>query len=174
LSDFEKSWRRHYGDAPPLSFALRDAGIEHWLRFHALPESKRYPETDAEREMILERANILGRAVLGENGPCWLVQAGDWQKAAMATWDCNGAYHYDEFDWPVFAQRTTFRTGAFNALLLEIAEEVALRTLWMSESNGNVFAPYDGGFDLFLKSAEEVRFLKARLAAWLSDHPDGL
>ncbi len=84
------------------------------------------------------------------------------------------SYHYDESDWRVTAARATFRSGAFDSLLLSVASATALRTLWMSEETGNVLAPYDGGFDLFLNSAAEVEFLRTRHASWLSTHPDGL
>lgn len=174
MSSFAETWQRHHGNAPPLSFAMRAESAEHWLRFHALPASKRYPASEAEQQIVLTRANILARAVLGEGDPCWLVQAGDWGEPALGAWDYEALHHHDEFDWQIRAALTTFQSNAFDALLLGIADETARRTLWMNANNGSVFAPYDGGFDLFLKSAEEVRFLKARHADWLSNHPDGL
>lgn len=174
MISFEETWRRHYGETPPLSFAMRSENTGHWLRFHALPGSKRYPTAQAEQQVVLTRANILARAVLGENDACWLVQAGDWGEPAVHAWNYEASHHYDEFDWPIRAVLTTFQSNAFDTLLLGIADETARRTLWMNADNGSVFAPYDGGFDLFLKSTEEVRFLKMRHADWLSDHPDGV
>lgn len=168
------TWQRHYGDTPPLNFAMLAGGSEHWLRFHALPASKRYPTTEAEQQVVLTRANTLARAVLGEDNPCWLVQAGNWDAPAVDAWDYEALHHYDEFDWQIRAALTTFRSSAFDTLLLSIADDKARLTVWMNANNGSVFAPYDGGFDLFLDSSEEVRFLKARHADWLSSHPDGL
>jgi hypothetical protein len=44
----------------------------------------------------------------------------------------------------------------------------------MSRKTGKIFAPYDGGFDLFPSPGEEVAQLKSRFSEWLSSHPEGL
>ncbi len=46
--------------------------------------------------------------------------------------------------------------------------------MWISSSTGAVFAPYDGGFDLFLPDAGMALELRRRHPDWLSDHPLGL
>ncbi|MEZ5961104.1 MAG: hypothetical protein R3C30_11855 [Hyphomonadaceae bacterium] len=174
MSEFETVWRRHYGDTPALSWAMRDREAGDWLRFHALPRSKRYPDSPEEEQIILERANTLARAVVGEGATCWLAQAGDWEPPFDANAQIAGRFHYDEFDWLLFVSRLTFKSGVFDTLLLAVAKDTALRSLWLNEDTGDVFAPYDGGFDLFLKSPSEVEFLKARHASWLSPRCDGL
>jgi hypothetical protein len=46
--------------------------------------------------------------------------------------------------------------------------------MWVSATTGAVFAPYDGGTDLFLPTADDVASLKREFSDWLSDHPGGL
>ena len=42
MTEFKSFWRNHYGECPPLGHRLRDAFVDRWVRFHSLPESKRY------------------------------------------------------------------------------------------------------------------------------------
>ena len=162
---------------------MRGADVGHWLRFHSLPDSKRHAVTQDERRIVLGRANTIACTALGEGAPCWLIQAGE----AALGWPADAErpritfglqhvndYEFDETRWPTYAVLTTFRPGAFDALIVDIAEDRAFRTLWMSPVNGRVFAPYEGGIDLFLESASLVDELKAAHKQWLSPREDGL
>ena len=69
MAGFEQFWRDSYGEFPPVTYRLRYEFFDsRWVRFHSLPESKRYPESDTEMEIVLERANILADRVLGIGG----------------------------------------------------------------------------------------------------------
>jgi hypothetical protein len=41
-------WRRRWPDSRPVADELRDTEHKRWVRFHSLPESKRYPDDEAE------------------------------------------------------------------------------------------------------------------------------
>ena len=41
MNSFEQEWRKFHGELPPLAFALREMSGGPWVRFHALPDSKR-------------------------------------------------------------------------------------------------------------------------------------
>jgi hypothetical protein len=62
--------------------------------------------------------------------------------------------------WEAFAGLTAWASGQFDGLLRDIADERAAPTLWCSGETGAVFAPYDGGIDLFLPDKGRVRELK--------------
>ena len=192
MASFETEWNQRYGEYRPVGFALRAGGAKNWVRFHALPGSKRYAETKAERAVVLARMNTVAMAVLG-NASCWIVQTtyrdleaetdeveNLWPPAA--TLDLPVAFRFDGSDgeacgeglWTVHASEGRWETGQFDRILEAIADDTAASTLWMSRSTGAVFAPYDGGVDLFLPMAAEVAHLKGRYAAWLSTHPSGL
>ena len=76
--------------------------------------------------------------------------------------------------WEAFAGLTTWCSGRFDHLLRIIAVERPAPTLWVSNETGAVFAPYDGGVDLFLPDERRVAELADRHPDWLSDHPLGL
>jgi hypothetical protein len=69
---FRTDWSNRFGSLPPIGWVLRESGRP-WIRFHALPASKRYPEDAAERATILARAYALGGEILGEGKECWCV-----------------------------------------------------------------------------------------------------
>ena len=193
MNPFQLIWSRFHEGHWPVGYRLRGSGAAHWVRFHSLPHSKRYADTEDERRTVLKRQNLLAAEVLG-SGPCWLVQT-HWitpagmtdvadaydPYAATRQFDLEQAFQFaDDNDdensvgWRVHAGRTRWVDGAFDELLTSIAEEKAGPTLWMSETTGSVFAPYDGGIDLFLARPEEIASLKTRHFDWLSSHLDGL
>jgi len=44
----------------------------------------------------------------------------------------------------------------------------------MNQNSNAIFAPYDGGFDLFPPSQLDVEHMRELHPEWLSSYPDGL
>lgn len=194
MSNFEQSWKCLHPNSYPVGYMMRGAGDPNWLRFHSLPESKRYADNPDERVLLLARHNRIAAEVFGNGSPLWLVQtcwetpegmceASDTQEQFRACRDYDLAWAFrflvdeddeDEHAWNVHAAQTVWADGKFDELLWDIANENAAPTIWMSASTGAVFAPYDGGIDLFLPTQELVQRLRASYPEWLSDHPEGL
>lgn len=53
-------WQRRWADCPPVAHQLRGPYREVWVRFHSLPESKRYAQDDHEYAIVLDRYNTPG------------------------------------------------------------------------------------------------------------------
>lgn len=185
---FENAWAQFHPGERPIGWMLLGEGAAHRLRFHSLPASKQYADTDEERALLLGRHNALAVEVLGDQ-PCWLVQAhwilqaGEWDVAdqhdpfrATREWKLDFAFEFLEDDgeegrpWRVYAAPVRWAPGRFDDLFLSIADEKAVPTLWMG-MDGAIFAPYDGGIDLFLPDAETVQRLAAQHPDWLPTHP---
>ncbi len=185
------AWRRFHPDRIPLNHTLKTRS-DLWLRFHSLPESKRYAATEGEMSIILDRQNALARDALGEATPCWMishlyvwdgVENGDeaWRDAhfdAFRQWGSMPKVlqapdpDESELAYDIHATEVVWSAGGFNSLLRDIASD-ALRMMWMSKRTGAIFAPYDGGVDLVLPTLEEVRALAAAHSDWLSSYPGG-
>ena len=160
-----------------MGWVLRHDTSLHWVRFHSLPASKRYADTDEEMEIILDRGNQLGNEVLGRMSDCWIVHArrdcetkagafsGDWEEEPGVD---------DAAIWRFFVKKRRWIAGKFDKELEELADDAPFYTTWFNPKSGKVFAPYDGGFDLFVSSAREVTRLKRRYRSWLSDLESGL
>lgn len=193
MSEFSDIWRTFYPNAEPTGWLIREANVPHWIRFHSLPLSKRYSETKEEYLTLLSRQNSLANAVLGNDRTCWIVQA-CWTTPegfveltdehemfrASRELELEHAFSFDVDEggeaahWNVMAGPVRWTQGGFDQVLLRIADEQSAPILWISAESGAVFAPYDGGVDLFLPSEAKVKELRTKYSDWLSSHPDGL
>jgi hypothetical protein len=175
-SVFRTEWSRHHEGRHPAGWLLRQHKDLPWVRFHALPDSKRYAETEIERQIILTRGNRLGDRLLGAGTSCWLVGLNTCE--TERAWVDVGEYLRDEGGHQEFlirfsVQAVQWRAGAFDAILTSVADDDA-RYLWVNRLSGAIFAPYDGGFDLFSPVPDEVAALKTEMTDWLPCNPSGL
>jgi len=153
MDDFKTAWERYYPGYYPIGYIMRHAGAKHWLRFHSLPESKQYADTDNERQLLLGRQNELASKILGDEAACWLVQA-CWETPegsidvadrhdpfwACREFDLSFSFSFiqdgDESGWNVYARLLRWQKHGFDKLLLAIADERAAPTLWVSAFTG--------------------------------------
>ena len=161
MNRFQHIWSRFHEGHSPVGYKLRHGGAANWVRFHSLPNGKRYADSDDERRTILQRQNLLAAQVL-KSDPCWLVQT-HWVTpaemidvadandpfAATRQFGLEPAFEFadddedeDSVGWRVHAGRTRWMDGAFDELLMSIAEEWAGPTLWMSETTGTPNSPF--------------------------------
>ena len=175
-------WFHHpFCEAFPVAHLMRTAFPEYWLRIHSLPESKRYPETDAERETVFERHSQFGSALLGERAPCLVIHShfnGFSRSANLMPellWTPIHRIMEDEDDsWDSWMARTTWDAAALRPLLLSIADAQEAHVAFLSETTDCVFIPYDGGADGFSFDTSLLRRLSEEFAPWRSAHPLGL
>ncbi|MCJ0874668.1 hypothetical protein [Streptomyces sp. AP-93] len=52
-------WHAHGPAGPMLPWELKTVYGDRWVRFHSLPESKRYAEDEAEYAVLLNRYNTV-------------------------------------------------------------------------------------------------------------------
>ena len=193
LTGFKDAWGSLWPGFRPIGYMLRADGAQYWARFYSLPDSKRYAETGEERRLILSRQNAMAAAVLG-NGHCWLVQSqwampkdvvdhanvGDPFKATreyglqFAFLFAEAGAEPDDVRWRAHAAEVRWEEGKFDDLLLQVADDAAGPTLWVSSITGNIFAPYDGGVDLYVPLGERLTELSESFQHWRSSHPAGL
>ncbi len=187
--NFPDFWRERIGATPPVGYLLRSAFAERWIRFHALPEAKRYAQTRGERETIIRRAGAIAGQVLGSEAACWLVANEHVEPGAEASltlsldgghvldlafgWREAGAQQEDG-EWRCYARQCIWRPGAFDLLLARIADGREHGLLWVDRDSCNVFAPYDGGFDVIAGDPADALALADRFGDWRSARPDGL
>ncbi len=186
---FREFWRARFGGLPPASHILRKTPWRRWIRFHALPGSKRYAETPEEVESIFSRARALGDAALGWNAPCWAAV----NRYVVDGVPCNEtddrldrhgatkAWVWEEreaFGPPsiveTFVWETIWDADRLRDLLDEAARWNGMKPLLISRETAAVFAPYDGGFDIVMPDFLAAREIGWRFAGWLPDTPGGL
>ncbi|MGW4398465.1 DUF3885 domain-containing protein [Amycolatopsis nivea] len=189
--NLSSAWRQQWPECRPLADDLKHAYPHRWVRFHSLPESQRYPGTEAEYGIVLDRYNtVLDELFRGQE--VWIVTA-DWSGSAEppalsgqhALWN-PGAEHWTTVraneretgpDFIVYthlyAGRRRWRTGLVDRLLRTVADDGTANVMIASLSFDRVHHPYDGGADVLLPTTSERDELKHRHADWLSAHPSG-
>lgn len=179
-ADFSRDWARHVGTTGPLAHHLRQSGLLPWIRFHALPMSKRYEETAKEKQTILARADELATEILGEKADCWLVECRKGRLGRPFMTRVKGhsvldiAEPEDDYIWTAHVSPARWKAGSARRLLWQVAQDRTGPTLWINRTSGAIFAPYDGGFDLFPASLQHVEALRQKHSNWLSNEPGGL
>jgi hypothetical protein len=53
LEQLDALWAQRWPRTPPVGHLLRDLHRDRWVRFHSLPDSKRYPDSLEEYATIL-------------------------------------------------------------------------------------------------------------------------
>ncbi|MFH8407059.1 hypothetical protein ACH4FX_20010 [Streptomyces sp. NPDC018019] len=177
-------WQQRWPGCPPVGYKLRDPYREVWVRFHSLPESKRYAEDEGEYTVVLERHNTVLDALFagadvyvitplwtaGAEVPSWQPGAEYWQSLLLQDDPDPEFRTYCH----LFAARRAWRRGCIDELLRDIADDKVAGVLITDARMQHIYHPYDGGADVLLATPEERDRMRDRHADWLSSHPSGL
>lgn len=176
-------WEREWPGAQPVGYLLRNH-TDRWVRFHSLPNSKRYAETDAESHEVLRRQRIILDELLAGLGPGSLVVvAADWSASDLASGDSRRRLP-DAWPWRIgldssdceappiyFWAQLGIEGSRLDNLLLAAADDRGKYTLAGADMTW-LFCPYDGGVDVILQTSAERESLENRHADWLPEGGD--
>ncbi|MFF7989251.1 hypothetical protein ACFZDG_05560 [Kitasatospora xanthocidica] len=176
-------WERRWPGSEPVGHEIDQGERDVWVRFHSLPESKRYPDDEHEYAILLERHNtVLDELFAGAEV---YVMTPRWTGRSSVPRMRRDAEHWRTWlqeDHPepefrtychVFVERRRWRRGCLDRLLRRVADDAECGVIITDTGLRRLHHPYDGGADVFLTTTEERDRLKARHAAWLSRHPRG-
>jgi hypothetical protein len=191
MKDLENFWNKELSNVWPIAHELKRVYAERWVRFHSLPESKRYAETLEERAIILERHNTVLNDLNRSDSSLYLVTS-QWGDTATPEQDRDelntldpGAVFWKSLplheltndDDQVFLHLSVslwqWRKGVFDAILTLVADNRLANLMIIYVADKWVYHPYDGGADVILMSTEERDKLKEKYFRWLSNHPSG-
>lgn len=188
-------WSVRFPGCEPVAHRLRATFPDRWVRFHSLPDSKRYPDDQDEYATVLGRQNrILDELVGGEasimlltteySGPPGTVEispvselrsidrgAKPWRSVPMHDLDEN---FVEPIYWHVFASESAWRPGGLDPVLRLVADDVIANVMILPPSCRWLFHPYDGGMDLILETPADRDRLRSSHADWLSPWPSGM
>jgi hypothetical protein len=186
-------WDPWYPNCEPVGYHLRLAFPDRWVRFHSLPNSKRYSADEAEYAELLARHNrILGD--LAQTGQRVVLLTTGYSESSApirsyaeltdldpgaAPWRTVAMHRADEgftdpSYWHVFASGHEWQPGTFNRLVRLVADDVVANVMIVAPDCRWLLHPYDGGMDVFAESIAARDRLKVRHSPWLSARPDGL
>ena len=190
IEDLNEFWKLSLRGCDPEAHNLKYLFQNRWVRFHALPESKRYPEFESEYQEILFRHNTVLRELNGlsnkltiilpeyseEREPRSLERALQILFPETEFWCSLVRYdrgEKEEFFWHLYAAIVQYSGRELNGLFRLVANDEVRNVIVVSLRSQSVFHPYDGGTDIILPTTAARNQFKRKHIQWLSKHPDG-
>jgi hypothetical protein len=184
LEELDSAWNAQWPDCEPLGFLFAGRSNPLWVRFHHLPESKRYPDSEEEYQVILGRYHAL-LAELGLGDRCFVTAAfypypdlsGPLERSAilprsrfwrMALQDPDGTQAH------VFATEVAHPSEELDAVIRLVVDEELTGTLILPPDASWLVHAYDGGADVVSASTERRDELRERFIEWVPDNVLGL
>lgn len=166
----------------PTGWSLRERHGWQWLRLHSLPGSVRYPSSTDDYDTLLERHRQVADAVLGECARCWLVVS---ENPSMSNVDEDAeqfAFSHVQLEDPgepdvpnhFHVAAVEWRFQVFASLVRARADDETGSVLFARRDREGVYAPYDGGMDVFVRSVPALNAIRSRFATWRSPLASGL
>jgi hypothetical protein len=181
-------WRARWPDRPPIGHRLKRLD-DRWVRFHGLPGAKRYADTEAELDTILQRHDALVGGLLAgavdllvitlevgfrptprDRSPllerllpgadAWAVLSGPYLEPQLAF-----AHLY--------VNQLTWRPAGLDPLLRAVADDQIDHVILAPPDLGWLYAPCDGGADAVLATPALRDQLRDRHRAWAADIAGG-
>lgn len=190
IEELTNFWNSEFDDFAPEAHNLKHEYRDRWVRFHSLPESKRYPENEDEYLEVFRRYNSVLQELYG-NGSKVLVVLPEYSEERVPTnpepallmlfsvcepW-CSIAQHEDDDDyesyWHLHVTEVELNGSKLDNLFRMVANDEAGNIMIICPRKGIVFHPYDGGADIVLPTTEKREQLKVKYHQWLSSHPEG-
>jgi len=190
LEAFISQWEAWYPSTPPVGYLLRDAQQELWLRIHSLPGGKRRATTERDKEELIRRHRMVAQALRGQS-PTFVaisaavtppervpvlrklgfVHAAGWVGRYKAlSEDLSDTLQPFEF----YVAEDGFDAGRFSEIVIAVADDLLDPILFVNPQDERVYAPYEGGADLFTRTVKERDRLRELFRSCLSPRPDGM
>lgn len=171
-----RTWEAQWPGQEPLSYLIK---TKRSVRFHSLPASKRYADSEREYQEILRRQQAILRDLMrGAELTSLVIVAADWSARALESGSSRrtlaGAWPWrigsDRFDLeapPIyFWAQLGIDSSGLETLLRAGADDQG-RYLFTDPAMTWLFCPYDGGVDVFLPTTNAVDEMKRKYADWL-------
>lgn len=178
-----RTWDLHWAESEPLGWVLRQNWPDRWVRFHSLPGSKRYADTEEETAEILRRHRTVLADLHGSDSPDLLVISTHWGIPApnQAPFDPSGAWPWrivlnplDREAGPIYCWvQSEVDEPTLNAILVTAADDKGQFVI-ADTGLSWLYCPYDGGADVLVAGPQERDSLRDRYSDWLSTLESGL
>jgi hypothetical protein len=182
-------WQSEISEIAPVGHVLRRFLADNWARFHSLPESKRYPETEPEYLELLRRHSEVSNELFSPNEPIFVFRsylqeqklrgkqkhqlAGRQLRESMIKLPANPGVvvEADDDHYCVRAMLTVWKPDFFDVLIRQVSNEQQTGVTFVSPSTKNIYCPYDGGMDIFSFSVNHA-VLESKFLGWQSTRSD--
>ncbi|MFJ6613230.1 hypothetical protein ACIQPT_23450 [Streptomyces sp. NPDC091289] len=185
-------WRERRPSGPPIAHTFRSTYADRWVRFHSLPGSKRYPESEDEYAVVLDRYNTVLDALFAgtdlfvvtmdwsytPTGPAGYPEPRESLHPGGTRWwtepdveDPDPAFHSHT---RLYADLRPWKRGCVDDLLRAVADDTLGDVFFTDTELRRIHHPYEGGADIVLTTPEERDRFRELHSGWLPGHPAGL
>jgi hypothetical protein len=191
-----RRWMTLWPDCRPIGHELRACAPGRWVRFHSLPGSKRYAQSEAEYGELLRRHHavladlcagagalaadellVMSTAWSGSEEPAGrdpglaaLLPGAVYWTTVQREPDSDGFGYWTH----VYVSSAPWRSGELSPLLRYVADDHTQDVILAGQDLSWLYHPYDGGADVITASARQRDILRERYPQWMSAHPTGL
>ena len=197
-AEFQPIWSAAMGQVNPI-YLFQGKFQDRWFRIHSLPNSKRYADTPAEWQLLLQRQHTLFHDFLGAENRLLLLTGyythdatehatgfqdfltqepafSELSFTPLPTVDLH-AFDSEAYDpgthyWPLIAE-LALNVSQLHGILCAVADDVS-RAVFIGERSHVLLAPYDGGVDIIVTNSQLRDHYRPKYSAWLSARADGL
>lgn len=187
IAALDDAWNGSWSGCPPAAHLLRRRFPAQWVRFHTLPESKRYATSETEHLEILRRHHLLLAELAANAMPAQQVsvaitcswsatpqpaprdtavaattpEAEYWRSDDLAT---DPGFHSWQHHYTSPVRLTD---PALDQLLLCVADDMTDGVILTNTACTWVYHPYDGGADVFTSNTKTRDHLTDANSQWL-------
>ncbi len=178
-------WLSVFPHIPPVGHLLRGDLAARWTRFHSLPGSKRYPDSELDfAELLMRHLAVAGELFTsGETIYVYRCHQGEPRLKGRSRHQIvgrqlrDGTIRFPAVERPMLnedyyfvrALATVWKPDFFEVLTRKVARWELAGITFVSPRSGNLYCPYDGGMDVFCFSLEPS-LLEERFRTWMSEH----
>jgi hypothetical protein len=192
VAEFNDYWNQHFPACPLMGHVLRKTHADRWFRIHTLPDSKRYPQTNAEYTEVMRRHNNILADLLPDHRSIILLATsysmGDLNPSLpevlhqLYPFELLQSILTSEIDEPpefncyshIWLYEHQWQVHSLDPILKEVADDVINNVLLVDPKQHLIYHPYDGGADLILSNLDLRDHLKSQYHEWLSSRSDGM
>jgi hypothetical protein len=147
--------------------------------------SKRYAQSDEERDELFSRHRIVSKKLLGEGSQCFAFYS---CRSGFAELDRleslsdhdlqfrkrDSLGYGDEVDkYEVFSAPMIWSSRTNEKFLMAIADDELSKLTFANLEHDSIYEPYDGGADLIFMSEQSMLDAREAWTYWLSSREDG-
>jgi hypothetical protein len=173
---FLNAWQQNYPETPPITYHFKRHLTPRWVRIYSLPEAQRYPNNQADLDILLARQNAVIDHLVPQGQPIqfvfnWLGR--DMQLFQSVQLTRLGVFHdvAAETSYDSWLLNDGWEKDKFNSWLTMIADEQMRGFILATDC---IISPYDGGMDIILKDVPTAQAFKRHFPGWISPREDGL
>ncbi|NEA99675.1 hypothetical protein G3I78_11495 [Streptomyces sp. SID13726] len=161
------------------------------MRFHSLPGSKRYPQTEGEYAIALHRYNTVLDELFAGTEIYVVTVAWSWERGGPESPPERHQAHPQGTRWTtlafdddpdpelhsythLYADRRPWRKGTVDGVLRKVADDVLSGVIITDSELSRIHHPYDGGADVIATSSAERDRMRDSHQDWLPRNPAGL